>query len=143
GVFGGGAWSAGKVIVFSRDGTIYRVAASGGVPDKVPLRASGVGAWEDPVFLPDGDHFLVLARGGTDSQRGVYVASLKSGATTRLFAAETRAGFAPPNHLLFVRDETLYAQDIELDVPRLVGDPVKIADHIGTNAINGAAGFAA
>jgi serine/threonine-protein kinase len=143
GVFGGGAWNADNVIIFSRDGAIYQVPDSGGAPAKVQLHASGVATWEYPVFLPDGDHFLVLARGGTVSLPGVYVASLSSGSATRLLAAETRAGFAPPNHLLFVRDEILYAQDLELGVPRLAGDPVKIADSVAMNVVNGAAGFAA
>src|SRR5262249_51372704 len=102
GMFGGGAWNAANVIVFSRNGVIYRVRASGGAPDRVAMPVSGVATWDYPVFLPDGDHFLVLARGGTLSQQGVYVASLKSGAATRLVASDTRVGFVPPNHLLFV-----------------------------------------
>src|SRR5262249_9198558 len=115
----------------------------GGVPVRVRLQVSGVATWAYPVFLPDDDHFLVLARGETASREGVYLASMSSGSATKLVAAQTRAGFAPPNTLLFVRDETLYAQDLEIDVPRLVGDPVKIADDVGMNFGNGAAGFAA
>jgi serine/threonine-protein kinase len=142
GAFRDGAWNAANVIVFSMNGALYRVPATGGVPVKVSLQASGAMTWYDPVFLPDGDHFLVIARGRDVSAQGIYVASLSSGSTTRLGAGETRVGFAPPNHVLFARDETLYAQDIELDAPRLLGDPVRIANDVGTNFGNGASGFA-
>jgi serine/threonine-protein kinase len=143
GVFRGGSWNTENVIVFSMDGTIYRVSARGGAPAKIQLHVSDVESWQDPVFLPDGDHFLILARRGPVARQGEYIASLSSGSATRLVAAETKVAFAPPNHLLFVRDEALYAQDFELDAARLVGDPVRIADDVGMNFGNGAAGFAA
>jgi Tol biopolymer transport system component len=141
GTIRGASWNADNVIVFSRDGEIYRVPAIGGVPVKLPLEAPGSSRWEYPWFLPDGERFLLLARGGDANTRGVYVASLEAGTPVRLGAAETRVAFAQPDQLLFVRDDALYAQTLDTRKLQLVGEPVRIADDVGANLINGVAGF--
>jgi serine/threonine-protein kinase len=140
GVVRGGSWNADDVIVFSMDGALYRVAASGALPTKLSVPATDSLWWEWPWFLPDGEHFLVLLRGGEGEPPGLYVASLGGGAPVRVMSATTRATFAAPDQVLFVRDEALYAQTIDMRRFQPVGDPVRVIDDVGTNLSNGSAG---
>ena len=137
----GGSWNAEGVIVFSMDGAIHRVAATGGVPAKIALQAADSLQWEWPWFLPDGLHFLVLARGGNEQSAGVYVASLDGGSPVRVMAGGARVSFVPPDQLLFVRDDALYAQSLDVKRFKLAGDPVRIIDDVGVNPSNASAGF--
>jgi Tol biopolymer transport system component len=137
----GASWSQSNVIVFSMNGELYRVPASGGVPAKLTLVVPGAGSWEGPWFLPDGVHFLVVARRGTVAARGVYVASLDGGTPIRVAGGDSRVAFAPPDQLLFVREEALYAQTLDTRRFRVTGEPVRIIDDVGVNPSNGVAGF--
>ena len=147
GALRGGSWNAKNVIVFSMDGALYRVSAAGGLPLKLNVPSPQASRWEYPAFLPGGEHFLVLARGGELTTRGVYVASLAGGTPTRIGPADSRFAFAQPNQLLSVGEVggtvgSLYAQTLDLRAMRLTGEAVRIADGLGVNPANGAAGFA-
>ena len=141
GVIRGASWNADNVIVFSKDGEMYRVPATGGVPVKVSVSAPRAGRWEHPWFLPDGEHFLILARGGDAAARGVYVASLAGGTPTRIDDGDTRVAFVPPGQLIYVREQALYARPFDARAMRFTGEQVRIADDVGDNPANGAAGF--
>jgi serine/threonine protein kinase len=81
----GGAWNRDGVIVFARFWTdgLCRVSADGGTPVPVtridPTREEVWHRW--PEFLPDGRHFLFLARSTLPGQDGIYAASLDSALT--------------------------------------------------------------
>ena len=75
----GGSWSRDDVIVFSPGATgvsIQRVAAAGGVPVDVTKTK---GDQRYPVFLPDGRHFLYLAR----EERPKRTASMSARSTAK------------------------------------------------------------
>ena len=67
----GGSWSRGDVIIFTpnSDQPIFKVPASGG--QAVPITrlgtAQGENSHRQPEFLPDGRHFLFVARGNNIS----------------------------------------------------------------------------
>jgi hypothetical protein len=136
----GGTWNADDVIVFAMDGALFRVSAAGGVPAKILVPTTDSLQWEWPWFLPDGIHFLVLARGSNAETSGVYVASLQGDAPVRVMSGETRVVFTRSDQLLFVRDEALYAQSLDLKRYQLTGDPVRIIDNVGVNPGNGSTG---
>lgn len=48
----------------------------------------------------------------------------------RLFDADSAAVFAPPDHVVFVRQEALFAQQIDPDRLEMVGGPVPVADRV-------------
>jgi len=130
---GGGGWNRDDVILYvtQRNKSISRVRASGGESLKV-LAAETIGCdilvW--PTFLPDGNHFLVLALGGAIAQRGqegVWVATLDQREKPRfLTRASTNATYAEPGFLLYALDGILRAQPFDGGNTRVTGDPVSI-----------------
>jgi Tol biopolymer transport system component len=133
----GASWSPAGVIVFAPDASsvLMRVPEAGGVP--APTTTFDATFKEDshrhPRFLPDGRHFLYLARvnGGSDDN-GVMVGSLDGGPGTLLLRSQAAAQYAS-GHLLFLREGTLMAQPFEASRRRLSGEAVPIAD--GVNLI--------
>jgi len=128
-------------IVFapSTEGPLQRVLAVGGVPTPVTALAQGEAGHSFPQFLPDG-RFLYLARG---SKPGIYVQRLGSQERTLVMASIGRVVFVPPSFLLFLRENTLLAQRLNLDTLRLEGEPVSIAEDVRAGGPNGRNAFSA
>ncbi len=128
--FGRGAtWSPQNVIVFSPSpgGPLYRVSASGGVPQQLTHLDVKLGEsthrW--PYFLPDGNHFIFLIRRpSTETEPGdsLYMASLDSPQPRRLLDVSSNVAYSEPGYLLFLRDRTLLAQRFNLRTLQLEGD---------------------
>jgi eukaryotic-like serine/threonine-protein kinase len=143
---GGGAWNRDGVIVFAPtvEGPLFRVAASGGVP--VPVteldRSRQEIAHRHPYFLPDGQHFIYTAVSTKAENAAIYASSLGSKERKRILSSMFKAAFAPPDHILFMRDNALMGQRFDPTRLELGGDPFPIADQVGTNILNSGAGFA-
>jgi eukaryotic-like serine/threonine-protein kinase len=140
----GGTWSRDDVILIgSPNGPLLRVGSSGG--SVTPVTRLDASRQEQrhirPFFLPDGKHFLFVAQSANRENSAVFVGSLDSDPPKRLLASELKATFAPPNHLLFVHDTTLMAQEFDLQRHELLNDPVTVAEGINTNPPPGQAGF--
>ena len=88
-----------------------------------------------PHFLPDGRHFLFFATGAPGVQ-GVYIGTLDTTDARRLLEADTAAVFTPPDFVLFVRQETLFAQRLDLDRLEPVGEPFQVAERLAVNPNN-------
>jgi Tol biopolymer transport system component/predicted Ser/Thr protein kinase len=133
----GGTWSRDQVILFSPDGSgpLHRVLAAGGVsaPATTLLKPDET-AHQWPQFLPDGQRFLYVVHGGKE---GIYVQSLGSNQRTLLLENQQRAAFASPGFLLFMRDNTLLAQHLDVGSLRLIGEPVSIAEDVRSGGSNG------
>jgi eukaryotic-like serine/threonine-protein kinase len=139
-----GSWGEDGTILYDGRGNdpIMKVAASGGVP--VPL-ITGEGSnsglqvgW--PQFLPGGKRFLYVDLGGEGS--GVRIADRDGGNSQSVVAGLSRVEYAPPGHLLFVREATLVAQPFDPATGQLSGEPVPVAEGLGTDAV-GLADFSA
>jgi dipeptidyl aminopeptidase/acylaminoacyl peptidase len=86
-------------------------------------------------FLPDGKHFIYLARTSlTSSDPGakVYVQSLDGGAPTLLLASQSRA-IAVPDYLVFAQDQTLFAQRMDWKTVRKIGEPLMLAHNVAAS----------
>ena len=140
-IFGRGiAWSKNGIILFP-DGSsrsIFRVPATGGKPEPITRidPAKREGAHRYPFFLPDGNHFLFI---NETQEPTIEVASLDGRTRKVLFANPTAAQFLPngngsSGHVLFVRDQILFAQDFDAGTLTLSGNPVPIANAVGENA---------
>jgi eukaryotic-like serine/threonine-protein kinase len=141
-----GTWSPAGVILFDgRTGDpIQRVSAEGGTPT-VAVKAEAsrketMVAW--PEFLPDGRHFLYEAQGQKAEDHMYRIGSLDSKDTRALAPAQSLVTYAPPGYLLFVRESTLVAQPFDAKALRTTGEPVPLAEHVGTIA-TGLARFSA
>jgi len=139
----GGTWNRDDVIVFTPVvGPVYRISAAGGAP--VRLTKLDAAGQEDahywPCFLPDGRHFLYLARNTRRENDGIAVGSVDAGPETqkpiRLVTANSNAVYAPPRngrpgYLLFGLDQTLTARPFDATRLRVEGEPVQMAEEVG------------
>ena len=134
-----GSWSPEGVILFDGmpNDPIYRVSAAGGTPVvAVKIEASRketTVAW--PEFLPDGRHFLYMATGQKAEENAYRTGSLDSTESKALAPAQTLVTYAPPGYLLFVRDKTLVAQPFDAKALKTTGEPIPLAEHIGTDSV--------
>ena len=129
-----GAWNRGGVILFTKEfGTpIVAVPATGGTPQPVTAldTARGDVAHFYPAFLPDGRHFVFVARNIDPEKTSVMLGSLDSKDARRLFPADSAAIFAEPGYLLFARDNALFAWKFDPSSLKLVGDPAPALDQV-------------
>jgi Tol biopolymer transport system component len=133
----GGTWNRDGVILFvpNAGAPLSRVAASGGDPVPVArVEAPQQSNHRAPQFLPDGHHFLYYVMGAPEV-RGVYIGDLESGATRRLLDADSAAVYCAPGHLLFVRQEKLYAQAFDPVRLSLSGNTIAVADGIAVEPV--------
>jgi Tol biopolymer transport system component len=140
-----GSWNAEGVIVFST-GTgspLMRVQAAGGPATPITKLDTAVGEIKHgfPQFLPDGRHILYFAGNSDQSKGTVYVQELGSRDRVLAMRNSLRAVWAPPGYLLIAKVRTLYAQRIDPNSFRLVGEPVALAENITSHLPSGAAGF--
>ncbi len=134
----GGTWNQDDVILFTRSTSepLSRVSAAGGTPVTVteldPKAGELSHRW--PTFLPDGKHYLFWVQGASGiSDSGIYIGSLNSKERKLLVRTDSSGMFAPPGYLLFVRDGTLLAQELNLRKFELDGEAVPIADQVTVN----------
>ena len=137
----GGTWSIDDQILFSDRFGLHVVPASGGEPKLVvPLNKEfHENSLRHPQFLPDGRHFVYVARSGRPEESSAYLGSLDS-PPKRLFATLGKVMFAPPNYLLFMKEQTLLAQRFDVGTATLSGEAVTLATDvfIQTTGLNAA-----
>ena len=120
----GGAWSPTGVIVFApaAGGPLHVVSENGGESKPITKLDGkrGDNSHRLPVFLPDGKHFLYLARLTSAlpaEGHQILVGSLEGGESKALLRSAGAAEYAS-GYLLFLRDRALMAQPF--DPQRLV-----------------------
>jgi len=136
----GAAWSTDGVIVFTpsiRD-SLYRVSAAGGTATPLtsldPARKEESHRW--PHFLPDGRHFLYLARSAPQPENSaIYLARLDRKERRLVVSAISSAGYSPPRgakegHVLFSRDGALMALPFLPDRMEPAGEPFPVAEQV-------------
>jgi serine/threonine protein kinase len=130
-VSGGGSWSKSGVIL-SGGGKLYRVPAAGGDPNPVlePDTSRNETSLVRPWFLPDGTHFLYLARNQEPGKDEIRAGSLDSRETKAIVQTTSNAMYSAPGYLLFNRQETLFAQAFDADSLQLAGDPAPVAERL-------------
>jgi Tol biopolymer transport system component len=134
----GGTWNRDGTIVFAPAPTsaLYRVSASGGKP--VPVTKLDASRHETahryPQFLPDGRHFLYMAANlsapANDPANSIRVGSLDGKADKALVPLASASSYAS-GRLLYVRDGTLLAQDLDLSRLETAGEPVPLVQKVG------------
>jgi eukaryotic-like serine/threonine-protein kinase len=141
--FLGGSWSRDGAILFGTGVGIMRVPAGGGTPSPVTSVNSSRGelAHLAPFFLPEGRHFVYFVYSARSGDSGVYAGSLdaqpKDQPHKQLVATgDTFAYAASPDsgngQLLYLRDGTLVAQTLDTKRLDLTGEPIPVAEHVGS-----------
>src|SRR6185295_19419105 len=130
----GGTWNADDVILFtpSSGGPIFRVSAMGDKPATEQTQVAA-GSHRHPRFLPDGRHFIYFLT-AEGKQPGVYVGDLKGIDPPKLLLRADAAAEYSSNHLLFVTQGALFAQDFDPIQMTLSGKPFRVAGQVNVDA---------
>jgi roadblock/LC7 domain-containing protein len=132
----GGTWSPRGVILFTgaAQGSVSRVAAEGGAvtPATTLDKTLGESTHRYPSFLPDGVHFLYLARrsgAGRGIEPTIYVGSLDAPDRSRVLGVASNVLYAS-GHLVFVQQGVLVAQPFDPDKLTTLGPAVPLAENV-------------
>jgi serine/threonine-protein kinase len=129
----GASWGDGDVIVFDswngQNGSLYTVAADGGVPTLVP--GTEEGRFERPWMLPGGEAALVTLRAnpGSEASNRVAAIDLRTG-TVDTLGFGTRAAYASGYLLTVGEDGNLLAQPFDPAKRQAIGPSVAILDRV-------------
>jgi Tol biopolymer transport system component len=140
----GGSWNRSGDIIFGNFGGLLRVRETGGAPSEITALDSS--RKEEfhllPTFLPDGRHFVYLRVSPTSPElSGTYIGTLdakpEAQSAERLmpyavgltYAAAADSG---PGQLLFLREGTLMTQPFDAKRLALAGEPVPVAERVGS-----------
>ena len=126
------SWSSENVILIGGRGkALLQVSAAGGQPTPATELGANETTHDYPEFLPDGRHFLYLARHGREpADWDLVVGSLDSKERRLLPGIHAGASYSPTGHLLFVRDTTLMAQPFDLERLEISGDATPVAERV-------------
>ena len=132
-----GTWGADGTILFAKavNSPIFRVPASGGDAAPVTSLLPGQVSQMWVQFLPDGKHFIYLARTSltsADPGAKVYAQSLDGGPPTLLLASQSRA-LAVPDYLLFAQDQNLFAQRMDWEALKQIGKPFLVTRNVAAS----------
>jgi len=123
----GATWGDNGTILISSVSRIYAVPVSGG--EAKPVEAPGLkaGDYRYPQFLPGTADFLFLLLPEDTEGAEVYLATLRDGKAVNpalLMRNDTAASFTPAGggRVLFVRNDNLYSQKLDVQGRRLTGD---------------------
>lgn len=132
-----GTWARDGTILYAKavNSPILRVSRDGANATPVTSLLPGEVSQMWVQFLPDGKHFIYLARTtltSDDPQAKIYVQSLDGGTPVDLLTSQTRA-IAVPDYLLFVQDQNLFAQHMNWSALQKVGEPFLLARNIAAS----------
>jgi hypothetical protein len=131
---GGSSNGSGTILVSA--GGLNLLAAPGSKTETMEVPGLSKGSIWYPEFLPAGDAVLFLWL-PEDGANEVYLASFKAGKLVdpvSLLKNETAARYTPAGggRILFVRNDRLYSQKLDLGQRKLVGDSQLIEEHVGS-----------
>ncbi|HEU5181381.1 MAG TPA: protein kinase [Candidatus Polarisedimenticolia bacterium] len=135
----GGTWGRG-VIVFAHhfEAGLSRISESGGKAEPLttpdPARKERSHRW--PSFLPDGRHVLFAVQGGGKryDDGEIDVVSVDTGERKKIYEGGAYPRYAASGHLLFVKNETLFAVPFDADRLEVTGSPRAVIDYLASSA---------
>ena len=131
--FYGGTWATDDTIVFSSQDTnrarsLFRIPATGSAT-KQDLMASASGErLEWPIVLPSGRHvvFTLSTAAGVESTGRIAALSLETGEHEVLIDRGYNARYVPTGHLVFVRENDLWAVPFDPEEVKTTGPEVRV-----------------
>ena len=124
------SWGTNDVIVFglSTDGNpLMQVAATGGVAEAVTTLADGESDHRQPALLPGGTALLFTVASGTATS--IAVKSLETGERRDLFDGSSPR-YAASGHIVFARENALWAVPFDADTLSVTGDAVPVLEGV-------------
>jgi DNA-binding winged helix-turn-helix (wHTH) protein/Tol biopolymer transport system component len=142
-------WGPGGTIVVAvfleEDLLLFR--ADGGTPTRLHVPGLSGGTFYYPEFLPDGKNLLFAWAADADVDATIYLATVEGGQVKRgpfpLFKNATPGHYSPARggRLLYMRDDKLYAQKIDIAHGKLEGAPERVMDEVFSEPITRHAQF--
>ncbi len=135
---GGSSNGNGTILVTRGPGEgLYLLAAPGSKTENLDVPGLSNGAIWYPEFLPAGDAVLFLWLPNDRTGNEIYLASYKAGKLVDpvpLLKNDTAGKYTPAGggRILFVRNDNLYSQKLDLGQRKLMGDSQLIAEHVGS-----------
>ena len=130
------SWGPGGSIVFAGGGThegLWLVSEAGGDARQVAsVEGEGVLRYINPQFLPDGSAVLFTIV-SADGPPQVAVLSLDTG-EHRVLLEGTGGVVATTGHLLFAREDSLWAVPLSADGLEVVGEPAPMLEQVQPNS---------
>ena len=132
--WGGGSWGTDGRIVFtpSYQEGLWEVSDAGGTATRLTqpdTTKNELGHWW-PQVLPDGDHIIFTAYRETAEATTIEVFSRKTKQRTVLLTDGLSARYVSSGHLLFARDESLFAVPFDLATLKVTGGAVPVVDDV-------------
>jgi len=127
----GGAWSQAGVIVFTPniEEPLSKVAESGGVPVPVTKLGGEGHSHRNPIFLPDGKHFLFTQRLVAGTVGDLYAGSIDGGEQKLVVQQASKAGYAQ-GYVLYLHDRNLMAQHFDPRSLAVSGNPLPVTEDV-------------
>ena len=123
-------WGPGDMIVSGSENGLWTVSASGGEFQHLLAPAAGEGAaYFVPRFLPSGRAVLFYIWNGSVDESQVAVYDFDSGQHQVLLSG-TSPQFAASGHLVFFRDDSLWAVPFDPDGLRVGGEPRLVVEGV-------------
>lgn len=138
--FAGGTWNSDGAILFGSPGGVRRVPAEGGKPVAVTTVSDAESGHFWPRFLPDGRHFLFLVKSADAANGGIFRAALDSPDKTLVVANDFQAVYTQ-GHLVFQRENAVFAQPFNSQSLKLSGEPTRVADEVTSDSAIGQGHF--
>ncbi|MGO9123332.1 MAG: protein kinase domain-containing protein [Terriglobales bacterium] len=127
----GGAWSQAGVILFTPniEEPLFKVAEGGGVPVAITKLGAKGHTHRNPIFLPDGKHFLFTQRVVAAPVGDLYGGSLDGGEPKLVVQQASNATYTQ-GYLLYLHDRNLMAQHFDPSAMNLSGNSVPVTENV-------------
>jgi serine/threonine-protein kinase len=138
--FRGGSWGTDDNIIFTPAGGstdesgLWRIPASGGNKERLTINDPNLGEYGHfwPQILPGGKAVLFTNIGRGFDDHKIEVFSLQTNKRQTIFKGGTYARYIPTGHLIYGRDETLYAARFDIEQLKIVGPHISVVSGIVT-----------
>lgn len=140
--FRGGCWGADDNIIFTPAGGstdesgLWKISASGGKKERLTTNDPNLGEYGHfwPQILPGGKAVLFTNIGSGFDEHQIEVYSLVSNKRQSIFKGGSYARYIPTGHLIYARDETLYAVRFDIEQMKIIGPHIPVVSGIITPA---------
>ncbi len=131
--FSGAEWTADGTIVFGRGRQgIWRISADAGDPEPLVRLDEGTAqSAHRPQLLPGGERVLfALATGVNWSNASIVVQSIENDERSVLIERGYDPQYLPTGHVVYARDDTIFAVPFDLSRLQVTGGPVPVIEDV-------------
>jgi hypothetical protein len=128
-------WTHDDTIVFTDHEELYRIPALGGTPLLLKARDGGGFRTRSPDVLPGGRTVLVTT-GSRYVGEDAVLHDVETGERRVLIQDASRARYVPTGHLVFLRNDVLYAVGFDPEKLEVKGEPVPVVEGIHVSVVN-------